>query len=126
LDQRIREFKERGRFSDLDQEFLTKAQDRVDRLRTCVAEAEKHATAWDLLKAEAERDFAALAEDVERLARRSAAEFMKHRASDESEPDGLERVGREPMGGGLPNSQAGIVFCVSMNAIPIARREAGG
>ena len=84
LDQRIQEFRERGRFSDLDQEFLTKAQDRVDRLRTRVAEAEKHGTAWDLLKAETERDFTALAEDVEMLARRSSAEFMKHRASDES------------------------------------------
>jgi hypothetical protein len=84
LDQRIRELRERGRFSDLDQESLTKAQNRVDRFRTRVAEAEKHGTPLDLLKAEAERDFTALAEDVEMLARQSSAEFMKHRSSNES------------------------------------------
>jgi len=79
LDMRIREFREKGRFSDLDHRFLTKAQDRADRLEARVAEAEKHGTAWDLLKTEARRDFHALADDVEIFGRRFDAEFMNQR-----------------------------------------------
>jgi hypothetical protein len=46
LDQRIREFRERGRFSDLDQEFLTKAQDRVDRLRPALPKRRSMGPLW--------------------------------------------------------------------------------
>ena len=85
LDMRIREFREKGRFSDLDHHFLAKAQHRADRLRAHIAEAEKHGTAWDLLKAQATRDFNALADDVEVFERRFDAEFMNQQASDEPE-----------------------------------------
>ena len=71
LERRIREFREKGRFSDVDHEFLTRAQHRADQLR---AQAEKHGTAWDLFKAETARDFNALTDDIEALERRFDAE----------------------------------------------------
>ena len=74
LERRIREFREKGRFSDVDHEFLTRARHRADQLRTRVAEAEKHGTAWDLFKAETARDFNALTDDIEALERRFDAE----------------------------------------------------
>ena len=54
---------------------MIKAQDRADRLRAPVAEAEKHGIACDLLKAEAARDFNALADKV--FERRFDAESME-------------------------------------------------
>jgi len=46
LDMRIREFREKGRFSDLDHRFLTKAQVRADRLGGARCRSGK---AWDSL-----------------------------------------------------------------------------
>ncbi len=63
---------------------MTKAQERAGRLSARVAEAEKHGTAWELLKAEAERDFNALADDIEVLERRSDAQFMGQQRLDET------------------------------------------
>jgi hypothetical protein len=84
LDARIREFREKGRFSDLDHQFLTKAKDRADRLKASVAEAEKHGTPWDLLRAEAARIFNGLTDDVAAFERRFDAEFRSRQASSET------------------------------------------
>jgi hypothetical protein len=75
LDTRMREFKEKGRFSELDRGFSAEAQARADQLRGRVAEAAEHGTPWDLLKAQVERDFNTLVDDIAALERRFDAQF---------------------------------------------------
>jgi hypothetical protein len=70
-----------GRFADVDRPLLEQARERADRLSARVVDAEQHGTPWDLLKAEAARDFGALQNELMRLGMRLDGEFMTEQAA---------------------------------------------
>jgi hypothetical protein len=77
LDARTREFQDRGELSDVHQSLVSQIQGRRDRLQARLASAEASGSAWQVIKAECERDFAAIDDDLLLLNERLDAGQMK-------------------------------------------------
>jgi hypothetical protein len=77
LDARTREFHERGELSDVHQFLVRQIQGRRDRLQDKLVSAEASASAWQVIRAECERDFASIDDDLLLLNERLDAGQMK-------------------------------------------------
>lgn len=71
------EFRKSGKFSDIHRALLTEIEDRSDALRKRVRDTEAVGSAWELIKAEFERDFSSLYDDLLQLEERLDSELMK-------------------------------------------------
>lgn len=77
LTARIEEFTKTGEFLPAHKELANQLRLRSDRLQARVVDAEQQGTSWDLIKAEAVRDYSSLFDDFLALEERLDAEFMK-------------------------------------------------
>jgi deoxyadenosine/deoxycytidine kinase len=77
LDARTREFEQRGELSDLHRSLLGQIEGRHQRLQAKVAAAEAGGSTWDVVKAEFERDFSSVQDDLLLIDERLDADQMK-------------------------------------------------
>ena len=77
LEARVREFKERGEFSDLHEPFLERIRKHQAIIKEKLESAIDRGITWDLIKYEVERDFNGLIEDIAQGEKRLDAETMK-------------------------------------------------
>jgi hypothetical protein len=77
LKARTVEFSRSGGFSDAHRAILRDIQQRNEKLRTKVKEAESDRSIWELIKAEVVRDFTALFDDLQKFEDNLDAEFSK-------------------------------------------------
>jgi hypothetical protein len=77
LNARIEEFTKRGEFINVHTNLLNQIRNRSDQLRARVAAAQELGTSWDLIKAEAARDYSSLFDNFLELEERLDAELMK-------------------------------------------------
>lgn len=81
LDQRIKEFGERGEFSDVHKRVADQIHQDQNQLRQKVHAAEQHGgRTWDLLKAEFNRDYSSLFDKLLQLEERLDAETMRKKS----------------------------------------------
>jgi hypothetical protein len=77
LDVRIREFEKRGEFSDLHRSLIGQIEGRRQRLQAKLASAEASGSQWEVVKAEFERDFSSIHDDLLLLDERLDADQMR-------------------------------------------------
>jgi uncharacterized coiled-coil DUF342 family protein len=77
LSARIEEFTKKGEFLTAHRDSINRIRDRSDQLRARVVDAQAQGTSWDLIKAEAARDYSSLFDDFSALEERIDAEFLK-------------------------------------------------
>ena len=77
LDARTREFEQRGELSDLHRSLLGQIEGRRQGLQAKLASAEASGSTWEVVKAEFERDFSSIHDDLLLLDERLDADQMK-------------------------------------------------
>lgn len=77
IDVKIREFKDRGEFSDVHDVFLAGVRKRHAAIRDRIDKALRDGMSWSLLEAEFQRDFNGLFEELMQWEDRLDAEAMK-------------------------------------------------
>lgn len=81
LEARIREFKDRGEFSDTHSAFTEGIRKRHDTIKAKLDSAVDRGATWDLIKYEFERDFNALSEEFTQWERHLDATAMRGEAT---------------------------------------------
>jgi hypothetical protein len=79
LNSRMREFEQDGEFSQIHQELVMRLRERQEQLRKKVEIAVAQGTAWDIVKAELARDFAAIFDSLLLFEEHLEASAMKKR-----------------------------------------------
>ena len=77
LDARTREFEQQGEMSDLHRSLLGEIDGRRQRLQAKLAAAEASGSTWKVIKAEFERDFSSIQDDLLLIDERLDADQMK-------------------------------------------------
>jgi protoheme ferro-lyase len=79
LDAHVRDWKERGEFTDLHRNLIEEITQRHDQIQKKLALAEAHGTPWDVIKIETERDFSSLFDDLLQISERLDSDEKKGR-----------------------------------------------
>jgi hypothetical protein len=79
LDARVRDFRERGLFTDVHRTLFEELRQRHDQLERKLAVAEKTGTAWDVIRSGVERDFTVLFDALHKAAEQLDSDEMKAR-----------------------------------------------
>ena len=79
LDAQVRNWKERGEFTDTLRRLIDDIRRRRDQIEKKLALAEAKGTPWDVIKIETERDFSSLFDDLLQIGKRLDSEEIKSR-----------------------------------------------
>jgi len=79
LDAQVRNWKERGEFTDTVRRLIDDIRRRRDQIEKKLALAEAKGTPWDVFKIETERDFSSLFDDLLQIGKRLDSEEIKSR-----------------------------------------------
>jgi len=79
IDDRVRDLKERGVFSESRRQLVADIRRRQEQINKKLASAEAKGRAWAVIRAEIERDFGSLYDDLLQINERLDADEMKGR-----------------------------------------------
>ena len=79
LDAQVRNWKERGEFTDTVRRLIDDIRRRRDQIEKKLALAEAKGTPWDVIKIETERDFSSIFDDLLQIGERLDSEEIKAR-----------------------------------------------